>query len=142
MKGYIKVTVLIILFVGLGLLPAMAGELDDFVNNLNIEARADRDGFRMRLSTEFGIASQRVGVVIGDVGSPGDAYMCLRVAKVLNMSHERVIAEFRKNKGKGWGVIAKNLGIKPGSREFHALKKRGVAGKPNKKTGKGKNKKK
>ena len=23
---------------------------------------------------------------------------------------------------KGWGVIAKNLGIKPGSEEFHALK--------------------
>jgi hypothetical protein len=27
------------------------------------------------------------------------------------------------NKGKGWGVIAKNLGIKPGSAEFHALKR-------------------
>ena len=37
------------------------------------------------------------------------------------------IASFVKNtyqahKGKGWGVIAKELGIKPGSREFHALK--------------------
>ena len=30
--------------------------------------------------------------------------------------------EYRNNKGQGWGVIAKNLGIKPGSDEFHALK--------------------
>jgi hypothetical protein len=33
------------------------------------------------------------------------------------------IAEgYKKNRGKGWGVMAKSLGIKPGSREFHELK--------------------
>jgi hypothetical protein len=30
---------------------------------------------------------------------------------------------YRKGKGKGWGELAKSLGIKPGSREFHALKR-------------------
>ena len=34
----------------------------------------------------------------------------------------RVVTEFREHAGQGWGVIAKNLGIKPGSAEFHALK--------------------
>jgi hypothetical protein len=33
-----------------------------------------------------------------------------------------VIDQYRSDKGKGWGVLAKTLGIKPGSREFHALK--------------------
>jgi hypothetical protein len=33
-----------------------------------------------------------------------------------------VIEQYRSSKGKGWGVLAKSLGIKPGSKEFHALK--------------------
>ncbi|HEX9934232.1 MAG TPA: hypothetical protein VGB38_03460, partial [bacterium] len=36
---------------------------------------------------------------------------------------ERVMDEYKSGKGKGWGVIAKSLGIKPGSDEFHALKR-------------------
>ena len=34
---------------------------------------------------------------------------------------DRVLREYRTSKGKGWGVIAQSLGIKPGSAEFHAL---------------------
>jgi hypothetical protein len=36
---------------------------------------------------------------------------------------ETVLHVYQANRGKGWGVIAKSLGIKPGSREFHALKR-------------------
>ena len=46
-------------------------------------------------------------------------------AKVRILSHrswDEVLREYKENYGKGWGVIAKNLGIKPGSREFHELK--------------------
>ena len=35
---------------------------------------------------------------------------------------DQVFKIYNANKGKGWGVIAKELGIKPGSPEFHALK--------------------
>lgn len=133
--------IFIILLTGLVISTAAAGELDSFVNDLNIEAKADKDGFRMRMSAEFGVSEHRIGVVIGDVGSPGDAYMCLKVAKVLNISSKRVISEFKKNRGKGWGVIAKNLGIKPGSKEFHALKKMDKGGKSKGKGNKGKAKK-
>jgi len=34
-----------------------------------------------------------------------------------------VVKEYDVNKDKGWGVMAKNLGIKPGSDAFHSLKK-------------------
>jgi hypothetical protein len=34
-----------------------------------------------------------------------------------------VLREYKSSKGKGWGVIAKSLGIKPGSKEFHELKR-------------------
>jgi len=31
--------------------------------------------------------------------------------------------KYKSDKGQGWGALAKSLGIKPGSREFHALKR-------------------
>jgi hypothetical protein len=34
-----------------------------------------------------------------------------------------VLEKYKAGKGKGWGNLAKTLGIKPGSREFHALKR-------------------
>ena len=37
-------------------------------------------------------------------------------------STDYVLSKYRVKKSKGWGALAKSLGIKPGSREFHALK--------------------
>ena len=38
-----------------------------------------------------------------------------------------VVDVYRKNKAKGWGFVAKELGIKPGSKEFKALKDKSTA---------------
>ena len=100
-----------------------AGELDSFIHDLNIQAEADLGGFKARLSAHFGVPAPEINVLIGKVDTPADAYMCLRVGQVANQPTETVLREYKANKGKGWGVIAKNLGIKPGSEEFHALKR-------------------
>jgi len=102
---------------------ALSDELGDFVRNLNVQAQADLGAFKVRLSTQFGIPVPRVETIIASVATPGDAYMCLRVGEVASQPVDVVVKEYKANKGKGWGVIAKNLGIKPGSKEFHALKK-------------------
>ena len=34
-----------------------------------------------------------------------------------------MVEVYKSNKSKGWGAIAKEMGIKPGSAEFHAMKK-------------------
>ena len=47
----------------------------------------------------------------------------LRLEEMSGLPTEDVIEEYKSNKGKGWGRLAKSLGIKPGSREFHALKR-------------------
>jgi len=60
---------------------------------------------------------------MANVKTPGDAYMCFRVGQLASKPVEVVTKEYQGNKGKGWGVIAKNLGIKPGSKEFHELKR-------------------
>ena len=54
--------------------------------------------------------------------APADVYMAAKVRILSHRSWDEVLREYKENKGKGWGVIAKNLGIKPGSREFHELK--------------------
>jgi len=120
--------------------PVLASsDLDSFIKSLNVQAQADLGAFKVRLSTQFGVPVPRVGAIIASVRTPGDAYMCFRVGQVASKPVEVVTKEYQANKGKGWGVIAKNLGIKPGSKEFHALKKGDFDGN-NSDSGKGKGK--
>jgi len=102
-----------------------SSDLDDFIRGLNVQAEADLGAFKVRLSTQFGVPVPRVDALIASVRTPGDAYMCLRVGQVASRPVEVVVKEYNTHKGQGWGVIAKNLGIKPGSKEFHELKKGG-----------------
>ena len=133
-----------VLLACLMVLPALAAsDLDVFISNLNVQAQADLGAFKVRLSTQFGVPAPRVEAVMASVKTPGDAYMCFRVGQVASKPVEVVTKEYQRNKAKGWGVIAKNLGIKPGSKEFHELKKGNFNGDDsmsNKGKGKGKSK--
>ncbi len=102
--------------------PAFAG-LDDFLTNLNIQARTDLSGFSARVSAQFGIPEMQVRTVIGTVKEPADAFMVFQLGQMTRKAPETVVQVYQSNRGKGWGVIAKKLGIKPGSSEFHALKR-------------------
>jgi hypothetical protein len=104
--------------------PVLASsDLDSFIKSVNVQAQADLGAFKVRLSTQFGVPVPKVEAIMASVRTPGDAYMCFRVGQVASKPVEVVTKEYQANKGKGWGVIAKNLGIKPGSKEFHALKR-------------------
>ena len=105
-----------------------SGDLDSFIKSLNVQAQADLGAFKVKLSTQFGVPVPKVEAMMATVRTPGDAYMCLRVGQVASQPVEVVMKEYQAHKGKGWGVIAKNLGINPGSKEFHALKKGDING--------------
>jgi hypothetical protein len=100
---------------------AVAGDFD-WIKDLNIQAQADPSGFRVRLGARFRIGDAEINAVLSNVDYPGDAYMVLRLGEMSNRPTDYVIKQYRLDKGKGWGVLAKSLGIKPGSEEFHALK--------------------
>ncbi|QDZ29469.1 hypothetical protein [Noviherbaspirillum sp. UKPF54] len=103
---------------------AFAGDgLDDFLRNTNVQARADMSGFSVRLSSQFGVDNVQVRAVLGSVGQPADAFMIFQLGAMSHQPVERVLQVYRSGHGKGWGAIAKDLGIKPGSPEFHALKR-------------------
>ena len=99
----------------------VAGEYG-WLKDMNVKAEADPSGFRARLGARFKINDIEVKAVLDTANKPADAYMILRMGEMSGRSTDYVIKQYKANQGKGWGVIAKSLGIKPGSSEFHALK--------------------
>lgn len=99
-----------------------AGDFE-WLRNLSIQAQADPSGFVARLSTRFHIGDAKVEAVIDNIGSRADAYMVLRLAEMSHRPISVVSETYRRHRHQGWGVIAKQLGIKPGSRAFHNLKR-------------------
>ena len=124
--------------------PSMAGDFD-FLADINIAAKADLGAFVADLGIRFGLPVPKVEEVVHAVAAPADAFMVLKVAEVAQVPPVQVVEEYKKNKGKGWGVIAQNMGIKPGSAAFMELKKQekvgGGKGKSGAKENKGKGKK-
>ena len=106
-----------------GLAGKASADLDNFLSNLNIQARADMNGYSVKLGAQFGVPLPQVQAIIRSVEMPADAFMCLQLSQWSKKQPDMVVNTYKSNKGKGWGVIAKQLGIKPGSAEFHALKR-------------------
>lgn len=101
---------------------ALAGDFD-WIKDLSIQAQADPSGFRARLGARFKIGDVEINAVLSNVQYPGDAYMIFRLGEMSRHPTDYVLQQYKSGKGKGWGVLAKSLGIKPGSDEFHGLKK-------------------
>jgi hypothetical protein len=139
MKRIILAVMALILFCGQSF---AGGGLDGFLADLNVQARSDMGGFAARVGTQFGVPYAQVQAVIGTVKAPADAFMVFQLGQMTHRPPDAVLGVYQANRGKGWGVIAKSIGIKPGSPEFHALKRGDFAlsGKPGQGYGKGKGK--
>ena len=94
----------------------------DWMRDFNIKAEADPSGLRARLEVRFQVGDIKIKAVLGSVDKPADAYMLLRLGEMSNQPIDHVIEKYKAETGKGWGRLAKSLGIKPGSKDFHALK--------------------
>lgn len=113
--------ILLLLLLSLGMpLTVFAGGLEDFLSHVNVQARVDLPGFSAKVSNQFGVPQVQVQAVLRSVREPADVFMVFQLGQMTGRAPERVLEVY--NPGKGWGVIAKELGIKPGSADFHALK--------------------
>jgi hypothetical protein len=109
----------IIFFVSTGV--AQAG-LQDYVDQLNIAVEKDSDGYRAHLETHFSLSDYDVTLVLASTQSPADAAIICWMGDTTHQPIGFVLDVYRSQKSKGWGAVAKTLGIKPGSPAFHALK--------------------
>jgi hypothetical protein len=123
-KGVVmsRILLVVLLLALVGVPRLAAASLDSFLSSVNVQARADLPGFHAKVSAQFGVPIPRVEAVLGMVATPADAFMVFQVGQMAHRPPETVVQTYQTHQGKGWGVIAKDLGIKPGSREFHALK--------------------
>ena len=111
----------ILLFIFSFINSVQAGDLD-WLEKLSIEVRTDGSGIKTKLAARFELGGAKVNTVLSNVNGVEDAYMVMRLGEISGRDTDVVLREYKANKGKGWGVIARRLGIKPGSREFKNLK--------------------
>ncbi len=115
-------------------------ELNKSLLTIDADAKLDFGVFKVDLSLSYDITEKKIEYLSVDIEmSAGDIYMSLELAKITEKSIDLVVEVYQANKTKGWGVIAKELGIKPGSPEFHARKGK-AKDKGSKEKGKGKGK--
>lgn len=107
----------------LGVSSVARADLNGFLKDVNIQARADMENFTIKLSKQFNISDADVRLIIKASTNPADAFMILQIGQMAHAEPMTVLKKYQDNKGKGWGVLAREMGIKPGSREFHALKR-------------------
>ncbi len=82
--------------------------LEEFIDNLSVSWNVPRTDFVPLLQ-------------IPEI-QPADIYMIGSLAIMLGQPMMQVGQYYQQNRGNGWGRIAQDLGIKPGSEEFHRLK--------------------
>jgi hypothetical protein len=97
-------------------------ELDASLKIVNTDANKDLAAFKLNLTKTFNVGLPKVEACFKVGMNAGDAFMAFQISNITRKPIEDVITVYSKSKSKGWGAMAKEMGIKPGSSEFHALK--------------------
>lgn len=98
-------------------------DFDADLNSINVSASANFGSFRASLSTSYNVSEKEIDHMHNDLKmEPGEIYLALEISKTSKQSVNQVIDIYQKDKGKGWGHVAQQAGIKPGSQEFQQMK--------------------
>lgn len=97
-------------------------DLDVNLNEVNTLASKDIVAFTEMVAANYNSTTELVSDVLNSGLKPAETLMAFEVADIVDKPVGDVVNTYKANKGKGWGVVAMELGIKPGSKEFHALK--------------------
>ncbi len=112
-------------------------QLDNDLNTINTSAKLDFGKFKTNIRLSYNTSENKINYMSTTIKmQPADIYMAFEISRISKRPIDDVIVVYKNNKSKGWGYMAKQLGIKPGSAEFHALKG-DASGKAKKNKGKG-----
>ena len=96
-------------------------DLDNCISAINSTATTNYESYKKEMNVQFGISVSTIDQYVKKENvSPGDLYYGCSLSKATNKSISDVMSSYKKNKG--WGKTAKDLGIKPGSEQFHNFK--------------------
>lgn len=98
--------------------------VDSQLDDVNRYGSRYREPFINEMVRYYGAPRDLVTELLGQRNwAPGDVYYACSIAQVLGRPCRYVVQEWDRDHGQGWGNVAKRLGIKPGSPEFHRLKR-------------------
>ncbi len=98
--------------------------VDNRLGEINDYGTRYRDPFINELSTNYGAPRPYVTELLTvRRWAPADVYYACAIAHALHRPCAEIVSEYDRNPGQGWGVMAKRMGIKPGSKAFHELKR-------------------
>jgi len=96
-------------------------QLDSDLNIINISASADFESFKGDMGVTYNVSEKKIEYMRVSLNmAPGEIYFALEISVLSKTPIDKVITIYKKNKSKGWGYIAKEAGIKPGSSEFQS----------------------
>jgi uncharacterized protein (UPF0297 family) len=98
------------------------GLFDQALVIIEADAKKDPGLFSKEMAAAYKVPETTVKTMTDSGMKGGDIYMALETSKVTKKPVDEVVKVYEANKEKGWGAISKELGIKPGSPEFHAMK--------------------
>ena len=98
--------------------------MDTWLGDMNRYGTRYRDPFVDEMVRYHGAPRDLVTDLLGRRRwAPGDVFMACNIAAIIGRPCRYVVEAYERDRGHGWGNIAKQMGIKPGSPEFHRLKK-------------------
>jgi hypothetical protein len=98
--------------------------VDTWLSDMNRYGTRYRDPFVDEMVRYYGAPRDLVNDLLGERHwAPGDVYFACAIASVLGRPCRYVADAWERDHAQGWGNVAQSLGIKPGSPEFHRLKK-------------------
>ncbi|MDQ3617304.1 MAG: hypothetical protein M3374_01020 [Pseudomonadota bacterium] len=98
--------------------------VDDYLGDVNQYGSRYRGPFVDEMVRYYGAPRDLVtSLLVDQRWAPGDVYYACSIAQIIDRPCRHVVQEWERDHGQGWGVVAQRLGIKPGSAEFHRLKR-------------------
>jgi hypothetical protein len=98
-------------------------QLDTDLKSINTQAKLDLGAFKTDLKLNYNVSEKKLDYMSASLKmQPAEWYFALEIGKYSKKPIDQVLVVYQQNKNKGWGYIAKQMGIKPGSPAFHALK--------------------
>lgn len=96
-------------------------EVDNYLVEINDKAESNYNTFRDELSETSNITVEEIDRYVKEENmEPADVYYASVLASATDRHVSEVVGLYSEKKG--WGAVAKELGIKPGSEAFHELK--------------------
>ncbi len=98
--------------------------VDTWLGDMNRYGSRYRDPFVDEMVRYYGAPRDLVtDLLLNRHWAPGDIYYACAMASVMGRPCRYVVEVWERDHEQGWGAVARSLGIKPGSAEFHRLKK-------------------